>query len=1326
MQESCDSRREREFDKVRREALAFAGIGLYRYRLDGTVVMLDPGAFRLFELDKVFRDPCEAEGKPLPELISYTGPGEWMSKDLLLRQCVRDREWSFRTLQGREKWVTEDCYLVRDADTGEKAIQVIARDITDRKQTEAALAASEQRFREMLDIIPLIAVQLDFHARITFCNEYLCMLTGWRREELLGQDWFEIFTPPETQDESRAILLHMKNPAADIPKHFENTLLTRRGERRPILWSNMLPPDTPPENADLTLIGQDITERKQTEEKLRHSLEVGERLRALAASMNSCHSFQCLLEPLTQTILEVCQVDGCGVYTVERGHAVLRYHQGFPSDFANQVSEISLSDPVAVCARNSIYPAEIGAALAKHVHGYKQYRIKWAYSCPIRLEQELLGFLIVISCSDTPPPEDRIRFLSMISLETTSLLNRLRAEDILRESEAQYRITLDTMTDAIHVIDRNCQIVLINRSFLEWMSIIGLDGSAVGKNLFDVFDFLPEKVRSEYEQVFATGQSFDSEESTTINDRRFITETHKIPISRRGAVHHVLTIVQNVTERREAEKALVESEEKFRTLVEMFPCGLAISRDGRVAFANEAVRIMFRYEPTENFIGQDIMGVIAPDEQERLQEYVRNRSQEESSAPQHYETFLIRKDGEKFPAEVYIRPIIYQGLPSHQVLVTDISERKRAEEALRRSEERYRSILENMQEGYYEVNLRGDLTFFNAAMCKFIGYAPEELMGMNYSRYYPDEASIKKARTTFEQVYLQRQALQLSDWRIVRKDGKIAIWEVSVSLKYDDKGNIDGFRGVVRDVTDRKEAEQALQKAEAQYRELFENANDIIYTHDLSGHLTSLNKAGERISGYSREEALRMNVLDVVVPKYREMAGEMVRRKMLREDPTRYESAILAKDGRIIPVEVSTRIILENGHPVGVQGIARDITERKQAEEERKRLEAQIQHTQKLEGLGVLAGGIAHDFNNLLVGVLGNAGLALSRMPEASPARVYVRRIEETAQRAAELTNQMLAYSGRGTFLVRPVSLSHLAQEMGPLLTASISKKASLRYDCASDLPLIRGDVAQLHQILINLITNASDALGDRNGAITISTNVTYVDKNYLKKAYIADNLEDGPYACLAVSDTGCGMDAETLSRIFDPFFSTKFAGRGLGLAAVLGIVRSHHGTITVYTELGQGTTFKVLFPVAKGHDKGGVKEEPSPAEDTLEEWHGNEAILVADDEEAVLKVAKAALTQQGFKVYTAANGQEALDVFRKHPREIAAVLLDLTMPVMSGQEAFSAIRQIDASVPIILSSGYTEQDAAGRIESGTPDGFVQKPYRPRDLLRVLRKTLGK
>ena len=394
--------------------------------------------------------------------------------------------------------------------------------------------------------------------------------------------------------------------------------------------------------------------------------------------------------------------------------------------------------------------------------------------------------------------------------------------------------------------------------------------------------------------------------------------------------------------------------------------------------------------------------------------------------------------------------------------------------------------------------------------------------------------------------------------------------------------------------------------------------------------------------------------------------------------------------------------------------------ERKRAEERQRNLEAKLQQAQKLESLGVLAGGIAHDFNNLLMGVLGNAEVALLELPPESPARGDLQHITTAALRAAELTKQMLAYSGKGKFVVQGLNLTKLVEEMAELLQVSISKNVVLKYNFAKNLPAIEADASQIRQVVMNLIINASEAIGEKSGVVTVSTSVIEADRSYLTETYLDENLPEGCYVSLEVADTGCGMDEQTQKKIFDPFFTTKFTGRGLGLAAVLGIVRGHGGAVKIYSQPQRGSTFKVLFPASQQP----AAEESVGTSATEQEWRGSGVILVVDDEETVRIAAKLMLERRGFTVLTAEDGRAALEVFRSRVDEIVVVLLDLTMPHLDGEETFRELRRIRSDVRVILSSGYDEQETTSRFAGKGLAGFLQKPYGVGPLGEKIRQVL--
>jgi len=656
-----------------------------------------------------------------------------------------------------------------------------------------------------------------------------------------------------------------------------------------------------------------------------------------------------------------------------------------------------------------------------------------------------------------------------------------------------------------------------------------------------------------------------------------------------------------------------------------------------------------------------------------------------------------------------------------------IAQLKRAEEILRESEAKFRGICEESPIGIELYDRQGTLLHANRAAYDIFGVSDPSTVKKFNLFGDPNLSEELKARLRrgenarieipfdFERV----RALGLYE---TAKSGVVHLDVLVTPLKEVAQGPVIGYLVHIRDITERKRAEEALRDSEARYAVVVEQAKDgvVIIQDDV---LQFVNRSVGDILGYAQGEMIHTPFSDYVAPEYRPMIAQRVRDRLEgKEVPSVYEAALVRKDGTRIEVELSANIIQYGGKTADL-GLIRDITERKRMEEERRRFEVQMREVQKLESLGVLAGGIAHDFNNLLMAILGNADLALASISPTSRAHHHVEEIARASLRAADLCRQMLAYSGKGRFMVGFYDLSEIVREMAQMLDVSISKKARTRFSLTPDLPAVEADATQLRQVVMNLITNASDALGEEGGVISIATGVKECHEAYLSEGYLDDGLPGGTYVCLEVSDTGCGMDAETLSKVFDPFFTTKFVGRGLGLAAVLGIVRGHKGAVKVRSEVGEGTTFEILLP-AVAWESGGKAGVAGPGMSLQGGMQGGGTILLVDDDPRVRSVASEMLVQLGFQVLGAENGREALDVFRTRRAEIACVILDLSMPVMGGEEAFRELRNVSGDVPVLVSSGYTEQDVAQRFAGRKPTGFIQKPYTIANLRGALEEAL--
>jgi PAS domain S-box-containing protein len=523
----------------------------------------------------------------------------------------------------------------------------------------------------------------------------------------------------------------------------------------------------------------------------------------------------------------------------------------------------------------------------------------------------------------------------------------------------------------------------------------------------------------------------------------------------------------------------------------------------------------------------------------------------------------------------------------------------------------------------------------------------------------------------------------------------------------------------------------AQQRLEAQNERLavtLQSIGDGVMTTDAHGTILTLNHMMEHLTGWTQAEAVGKSFTDVLVlvdPAEHESHVNLLQRVFQNQLPLASigETLLRARDMTTRYVS-GTAAALHNqaGVVVGVVLAFHDISEQKRAEEERVQWERQILETQKLESLGVLAGGIAHDFNNLLTCILGNASLVLDELAPSSPERDSIKQIEIAALRAAELTRQMLAYAGKGRFVIQSIDLNELIVEMAALLKASIAKHVALQFDLAAHLPPIEGDSTQIRQIVMNLITNAAEAIGEAQGSIRIKTQLQqfHEERTAGTTAVVVDEPLSGDYIVLDVIDTGSGMDEATIARIFEPFFTTKFTGRGLGLAAVMGIIRGHHGHLQVTSEVGKGTIFSVFLPIVEGH----AKLLPAPTAHRVGAVKPA-TVLVVDDDAVARNITTDILQHHAFTVIAVNDGQDAVDTYMARCADIDCVLLDLIMPRMNGVEALQRIHQINAQARVVLMSGYSEQEATKQIAYTQLAGFLEKPYTMTTLLETIRQVLS-
>ncbi len=620
-----------------------------------------------------------------------------------------------------------------------------------------------------------------------------------------------------------------------------------------------------------------------------------------------------------------------------------------------------------------------------------------------------------------------------------------------------------------------------------------------------------------------------------------------------------------------------------------------------------------------------------------------------------------------------------------------------------RLEERLRTIVSNLPVILFSLDRHGVITVAEGQGLVVLGVATLNFVGRQVQevfRAYPQIlADIERALqgTAVDAVVTMRRT----------------IWDVRYIPILNDVGEVLGVIGVANDISERTQAKASLQEKESQLRQIIDVVPQMIFAKDGHGRFLLANQA--TADAYQTSVAALTGTPQA---QWHPQPGELERylqddREVLRTGRPKIipEQRFTDADGHERVLQVTKIPFSWKGQgETAVLGVAIDITERKQAD-------AALRQAQKLESLGVLAGGVAHDFNNLLVAILGQTSLALARLPTESPAYKAIGKAARAAERAADLTRQLLAYSGRGHFQVRLLNLNDLIQDNLHLFEVAVPKHVQLRSELAQDLPLVEADAGQMQQVIMNLILNGAEALGKKPGSVTVTTGVqTLRDSDLLMWHITGEPLSLGHYVVLEVMDNGQGMDKETVQRIFDPFFTTKHTGRGLGLAAVLGIVRGHRGGIRVYSEVGKGTVFKVLLPVADGNVPDPVEETAVPPTQPR-----GAHILVIDDEPPVRETIADMLNSAGFSVTLAADGQQGVALFAQDAHNIDLVLLDLSMPGMSGEETFQALRQIAPTVPILLSSGYNQTEATQRFVGQELAGFLQKPYTTEMLLAKVR-----
>lgn len=906
---------------------------------------------------------------------------------------------------------------------------------------------------------------------------------------------------------------------------------------------------------------------------------------------------------------------------------------------------------------------------------------------------------------------------SAVAITFTDITERKLAETSLVESEKRFRNIFElpligiaiTSPDKgwLHVNDRLCEDLGYTREELQMLTWPEVTH--------------PEDLRADLEQFnrVVSGQS-----DGYSMEKRFIRKnglTMHAEISARcirkagGEIDYFVALVQNITNRKKAEERLHREQNMLARTESIAHVGSwewEIATD-TVTWSDEMFRI-FKRNPAEGAPSyEEHPRIYHPDDMKELSRVAEIAQRD--GTPYELELRAIRPNGD-------IRICLAQGLAERSAdgkvtrlfgSLQDITERKEIEAALTKNERFLQTIIDTEPECIKLLDIDGNLLMMNRAGLAMIDADSfEQVQGQSVCPLITEpyrDAFIALTKQVFQGIpgTLEFETIGLKGRHV---------WLETHAIPFrNENGEIASLLGITRDVTERKKSVKDLQNSEAKFSAIFHASPDSININRLDDAVfVDVNEGFTAMLGYSAEDVIGKSSTAMGIWVNVEDRARLAHQLKELGWINNLEAHLRKKDGSLLIALVSSRLIELDG-VLCTLNIARDITELRHAEQEKQKHEIQLLHTQKLESLGILAGGIAHDFNNILTSIVGNTELALMQLNPESPALDNLHRIEKSAARATDLARQMLAYSGKGKFVIEPIDINRLVQEMGHMLDVSISKKTLLQYNLAQKLPSIEVDATQIRQIAMNLVINASEAMGGNNGIVAISTGCMDCDDNYLKAVTHDKNIKAGRYIYLEVADNGCGMDKETLAKVFDPFFTTKFTGRGLGLAAVQGIVRGHKGFIEVCSEPGKGTTFKVFLPAS---------DQVVESEINLiqkDDWMGQGKVLLVDDEEDVRDIGKAMLQMLGFTVITANDGNEAVELFKANS-DIAFVILDLTMPLMDGEQCFYELLRIKSDAKVVMSSGFSEQEVTRKFMGKGLSGFIQKPYK----MSAMKETIQK
>jgi two-component system cell cycle sensor histidine kinase/response regulator CckA len=1156
----------------------------------------------------------------------------------------------------------------------------IARNISERKIAEKALKRSNLIIESTSDAV----ITTDPNGMVLYWNAGAEDLYGYRREEVIGKPISLIY-----KDDDLHILESMitRLLQGDNIPNIEVTCIDKNHNDVHILLSLMTLKDENGNVSELVGITKNINELKVAEQNIRRS-------RAELAS---------ILES-TEHAISARAKDGTLTYynqSFEKGIREIFGKKVYPGmDMLNLVPESERQVWEKRWSRvlnGEIVRFELVLTLPDGQQGFYHMCFN-----PIWVDHEVTGFTEFVQ----------------------DITEQKQAQQAIAESEERYRTLFEQANDAIFLADPDTGILLdVNQAAEELLGYNQVE--LVGEH--QSFIHPPEEVedyRKKFKQSTSSpGMQFMEMEVVNKHGRRIPVEISSGGTLNLSGQKVHMGIFRNITERQNAEEALRLNEERMKLALDSVSDAVWDWRvdTGEVYFSSRWYT-MLGYEPyefTQEF--ETWRKLLHPEDLPWAEKEVA--AHVESGDPFNIEFRMCKKGGgwkwilgRGKVVERDDNGSAMRMLGTHM----DITERKISEAALIESERKWRNILVNTPQIGISLDPSAKVIFVNDHFLELTGWDEQDVVGKDwFDMFIPDQIR-EEVRQVFITVMSQKDTHGFSSYEneIMTKTGELRNVAWSNVPTKDPQGNIVDVTCLGIDLTERTRAEENLRASEANYRLLVENQTDLVVKVGLDGKFLFVSPSYCKLFGKTEAELIGHKFMPLVHEDDRDITAKVMEGLFSPPHTAYVEQRALTRDGWRWLAWADSAVLNQDNKVVEIIGVGRDITDRKQAEEEREHLQAQLAQAQKMDALGTLASGIAHDFNNVLAAIMGYSELALDDLAEDQPVRQDIEQITKAASKAKSLVRQILTFSRKAEANKEPLSINKVINEAVSILGRTLPKMVRLELQLQDELKPVKADSQQIEQVLVNLATNAVDAISDE-GQITIATEFIVVNK---KTCDVCHEVFSGEYVLLSFQDTGAGISEQNKAKIFDPFYTTKRIGEGtgLGLSTVFGIVTGHGGHINYQSQPGRGTKFSIYLPVVEQK----ISEKIISTTERVNKLQGNETILVVDDEETVRDIAKRLLGRSGYQVMLADSGENALDIYHEHYGNIDVVLMDLGMPGMGGKSCLEKIKQAYPDAKVLIASGYIQYELTDELESLGAIGMVSKPYRKHQLLKQIREVL--